>query len=333
MCCYFSMKGSINIPEIPEAEQTPLIVLLLDIIRQQQEQIEEQQRTRNCFLESRMSCKGFLGMIGRSKGIQRVFSEIRGVARTNSAVMITGESGTGKALVANAIHRLSARNKLRFMTLNCAAIPEQLLEVELFGHEKVAFRGARAKKGLFEMVDSGTILLNEIGEMSLKLQPKLLRVLQHGEVKRVGSDVNKKVDFRIISTTSSIVELERAIKNMRFSKELYYRASVVTINIPSLRERADDIPLLSYHFLNKYSGHYDKKIEDIPPATMEKLTSYHWAGNVRELENAIERAVIFSSTNELELWAFPENVQQGKDLFSCAKEKENEFDEGEGWDW
>ena len=229
-----------------------------------------------------------------------MLKEVENVATTDSTVLIRGESGTGKELVARAIHNISNRNKLALVKVNCAALPSELIESELFGHEKGAFTGAvNNRKGRFELADKGTIFLDEIGELPMELQAKLLRAIQEGEFERLGGERTLKVDARIIATTNR--NLEEAISKNQFREDLYYRLNVYPIECPPLRERQEDIPLLVQHFLKKYGPAFGKKIDSVPTSVMEKLMSYHWPGNIRELENIVERSMIISSRGKLEL--------------------------------
>jgi len=215
------------------------------------------------------------------------------VAPTDSSVLILGETGTGKELVARAVHRQSSRSEKPFVKLNCAAIPVGLLESELFGHEKGAFTGAVAQKtGRFELADKGTLFLDEVGDIPLELQPKLLRVLQEQEFERLGSNRTHKVDVRLITATHR--DLSEMVRQGSFREDLYYRLKVFPIQVPALRQRTEDIPKLVWHFIGLYAQRMNKRIEHIPPDTMDALLRYHWPGNVRELQNFIERAVILS---------------------------------------
>ena len=230
-------------------------------------------------------------IIGKDPQMMEIFEEIKTVAPTPSTVLITGESGTGKELIAGAIHYLSARRYKRFVKVNCAAISEELLESELFGHEKGSFTGAiRASEGKFVLADGGTILLDEVSEMSPKLQAKLLRVLQEKEVDKVGGREPIKVDVRVLATTNR--DLKKAIELGHFREDLFYRLNVVEISFPPLRERKGDIPELVQTFIRKYSQEMNKKITGIEKDTEQILLQYHWPGNVRQLENCIERAVV-----------------------------------------
>ncbi len=237
---------------------------------------------------------GFKNIVGQSKAMQEVFRLVEKVADTDSTVLITGESGTGKELIAHAIHYASDRRDKPFIPVNCAAIPEELLESELFGHEKGAFTHAiRTRIGRFELANKGTIFLDEIGEMSPSLQVKLLRVLQERKFERVGGVKTISVDIRVVAATN--IDLEEAVKEGRFREDLFYRLNVIPIKMPPLRERRSDIPLLANHFLKQYSKDKGRKVESISQEAMEVLMNYDWPGNVRELENIIERVVILSN--------------------------------------
>jgi len=242
----------------------------------------------------------FEGIVGHSSALRRVLQLVEAVARGNATVLLLGETGTGKELVARAIHNRSHRRDRTFVKLNCAAIPSGLLESELFGHERGAFTGAIAQKiGRLELADQGSLFLDEIGDIPLDLQPKLLRVLQEREFERLGSTRTKKVDVRIVAATHR--NLEEMISEKQFRSDLYYRLNVVPISIPPLRERPEDIPLLVRHFIRQAAQRMDKTIDTIPLETMEALTEYPWPGNIRELENVIERAVILSPGSVLDV--------------------------------
>jgi Nif-specific regulatory protein len=246
-------------------------------------------------------------MVGESAPMQRVFHFISKVAPTESTVLITGESGTGKELVARAIHRNSKRSLRPFVAVNCAALNESLLESELFGHEKGAFTGALAqKKGRLEIADGGTLFLDEIGDLSPALQVKLLRVLQEREFERVGGTQTIKVDIRLIAATNR--NLEEAIESGQFRQDLYYRLNVVAFEMPALRERRDDIVLLSNYFTEKYGIKCNRRLRGLSPEARARLTAYDWPGNVRELENAIERAVVLGTTDLILPEDLPEAV-------------------------
>jgi len=240
----------------------------------------------------------FEGVIGRSPALQRVLRDVEVVAPTDSGVLIHGETGTGKELIAQAIHNRSPRRERPFIKVNCAAIPSGLLESELFGHEKGAFTGAIMRKpGRFELADKGTLFLDEVGDIPLDLQAKLLRVLQEHEFERLGSTRTQQVDVRVIAATHR--DLKQMVEEGTFRSDLYYRLHVFPLLVPPLRQRRADIPLIARHFVDKYSQRMKRRIETIPARTMEMLANYRWPGNVRELQNFIERAVILSPGTSL----------------------------------
>jgi len=262
------------------------------------EQIEElnaQLAREKLYLEDEIrSDYQFDEIIGRSSALGRVLREIQTVAPTDSTVLISGETGSGKELVARAIHQLSRRREHAFVKLNCAAIPTGLLESELFGHEKGAFTGAISQRiGRFELANRGTVFLDEVGEIPLELQPKLLRVLQEREFERLGSSRTLRTDARLIAATNR--DLAALAGEQKFRQDLFYRLNVFPIAVPPLRDRRDDIPMLVRHFAQQFSRRMKKNIETIPSETMDSLTRYDWPGNIRELQNLIERAVILST--------------------------------------
>jgi len=277
-----------------------------------QKLIEEETQpfiVENIRLRQELSKKYRFGnLIGKSPRMLQLFEQIELIAESKSSVLLIGESGTGKELIASAIHYNSPRKDMPFIKINCASIPETLLESELFGYRKGAFTGATSdKKGKFEIADGGTIFLDEIGEMSLPLQAKLLRVLQEKEVEPIGGKP-KKVDIRIIAATNA--ELEELIQQKRFRLDLYYRLNVIRLDIPPLRERKEDILLLAKYFIERYSKENDKDIHSITPEAIKLLESYDWPGNVRELENLIERAVVLNQTGYLDVKDFPEVLEK-----------------------
>jgi len=242
----------------------------------------------------------FEQIIGESPALEAVFEQVECVAPTDSTVLIKGETGTGKELIARAIHNISSRCGRSFAKLNCAAIPFDLLESELFGHEKGAFTGAIAQRvGRFEMADNGTLFLDEVGDIPLALQPKLLRILQEQEFERLGSTRTRQVDVRLVAATNR--DLTEMVKRGEFRSDLYYRLNVFPIRIPPLRERREDIPLLVQYFMQKYARRMGKRIETVPPVTMQRLLDWPWPGNVRELQNMMERGVILSRGFVLEI--------------------------------
>jgi formate hydrogenlyase transcriptional activator len=246
-----------------------------------------------------VNARRFEQIIGSSPALESVLEQVERVAPTDSTVLVQGETGTGKELIARAIHNLSSRFGRPFIKLNCAAIPFDLLESELFGHEKGAFTGAIAQKiGRFELADKGTLFLDEVGDIPLPLQPKLLRVLQEQEFERLGSGRTHQVDVRLVAATHrNLVEM---VKRNEFRSDLYYRLNVFPVPLPPLRERREDIPALVEHFVEIYARRMGKQIDQISPATMSELTSYAWPGNIRELQNFIERSVILTSANVLQ---------------------------------
>ncbi len=248
-------------------------------------------------------------MVGESPAMQGIYGLVGRVARTDSTVLICGESGTGKELVARAIHINSPRASKPFVAINCAAIAESILESELFGHEKGAFTGAIARKlGKFELADEGTVLLDEISEMPLSLQPKLLRVLQERELERVGGTRPVRVDIRVVAATNR--DLQEAVRTGSFRQDLYYRLNVVTFTIPPLRDRRDDIPLLAAHFCDTYARKFNRRVSGVSPEAAECLMKYDWPGNVRELQNAIERAVVLGRDDVVRLEDLPDSVTE-----------------------
>jgi len=250
---------------------------------------------------------GLDNIVGQSTRMRAIFDMIQTVAPQTSRVLITGESGTGKELVARAIHENSARSQAPFITINCGAFPETLLESELFGYMKGAFTGANEnRQGLFQAAHGGTLFMDEIGNMSLTMQVKLYRVLQEGKVRPIGSTEESDVDVRIIAATNK--DFEKEIAEGRFREDLYYRLSVIPILVPPLRERREDIPLLARHFLENFRKTMEKPIEAISPEAMTRLESYDWPGNVRELENTMERAVALESGREISLRVLPDRI-------------------------
>jgi two-component system response regulator PilR (NtrC family) len=250
---------------------------------------------------------GLDNIIGQSPKMRAIFDLIQTIAPQTSRVLITGESGTGKELVARAIHENSLRAQAPFITINCGAFPETLLESELFGYMKGAFTGANEnRKGLFEAAHGGTLFMDEIGNMSLTMQVKLYRVLQEGKVRPIGSTEETDVDVRIIAATNK--EFEKEIAEGRFREDLYYRLSVIPIQLPALRERREDIPLLARHFLERFRKSMEKPIEGLSPEAVRRLEAYDWPGNVRELENTMERAVALETSGEISLRVLPDRI-------------------------
>ena len=242
----------------------------------------------------------FDNIVGRSQPMQEIFAAIERVAPTRATVLLAGESGVGKDLIARAIHFHSPRRDRPLVKINCTAIPENLMESELFGYEKGAFTGANTSKpGKFEQADTGTVFLDEIGDVPAAIQVKLLRVLQEREFERLGSNVTRHIDVRVIAATNQ--DLRAALEQGTFREDLYYRLNVVPLNIPSLRERKQDIPFLANHFVQKLAPETGSRVESITDAAMEKLMQYHWPGNVRELENVIERSLVMCSGTQLDV--------------------------------
>ena len=290
----------------------------------------EQEKTRlqaqNQYLQEEIKLTyNFEEIISKSKNFQKVLQQIEQVASTDATVLILGESGTGKELIARAVHNISNRSKRPLVKVNCATLPANLIESELFGHEKGAFTGAMDRKtGRFELADGGTIFLDEIGELSVELQAKLLRVLQEGEFERLGNPKTMKVNVRVIAATNR--NLQQAIEKKEFREDLYYRLNVFPIICPPLRERKEDIPLLVKHFCQKHEGKIGKKITNIPSNVMDALMAYDWPGNIRELENIIERALILSQNYILEYgeWVPLEKISESKGSSSKLGDIEKE---------
>jgi formate hydrogenlyase transcriptional activator len=266
----------------------------------------------------------FEGIVGESPALRQVLQLVETVATSDSTVLLLGETGTGKELLARSIHGRSRRKERTFVKLNCAAIPTGLLESELFGHERGAFTGAVTQKtGRLELADQGTLFLDEVGDIPLELQPKLLRVLQDGESERLGSTRTKKVDVRLVAATNR--DLDRMIEERQFRSDLYYRLNVFPIRVPPLRERPEDIPLLVRYFSQKYARRMEKRIENIPAAAMRKLMRWHWPGNIRELQNLVERAVILTRSSTLAI-SVPELANSGANLALARAGKSDEQD-------
>jgi DNA-binding NtrC family response regulator len=276
-------------------------------------------------LERQLSYQGVLGnMVGASQTMQEVFSLIQQVAPSRAAVLLTGESGTGKELAARAIHALSPRRSGPFVAINCAAMPDTLMESELFGHEKGAFTGAIERRaGCFELAQNGTVLLDEIGDMPAATQAKLLRVLEDGRVRRLGGKAEVQLDVRVIAATNA--PLETAIREGRFREDLYYRLNVFPIPLPSLRDRKEDIPMLASALLSDLNSKHGSKVTDISPEVEDRLCSYNWPGNVRELRNVMERAVILAGEGTIQPSHLPPgfNASPGASAVPAASVAEN----------
>ena len=301
-------------------DEEDMLFLIAGIIANKVKIYQRMSEEKSVLLEENLNLKkelyekyGIDNIIGKNKKMLDIFELIKMVEDTNTSILILGESGTGKELVAKALHFNSKRCYGPFVSINCAAIPENLIESELFGYKKGAFTGAGSdKKGKFLLADGGILFLDEIGEMPLYLQAKLLRAIQEKEIEPVGSELRIKIDIRILSATNK--DPKDLIKSGKLREDLYYRLNVVEIKIPPLKERKDDIPLLIQHFIEKYSKINSRKIKRISPEAMKVLQAYHWPGNVRELENVIERAVLLSKGSNIEIHELPSFIVQG-DLF------------------
>ena len=296
--------GAFNFIEKP-LERDRLLLVIKNALEQRRLQEE------NLALKSRFEQR--YEMVGESPAIKEIWGTIRKVAPTNATVLITGESGTGKELIARATHRNSEQSKASFIQVNCAAIPDELIESELFGHEKGSFTGATEKKiGKFEQADGGTIFLDEVADMSLKTQSKVLRVLQEGEVERIGSTKTIKVNVRVIAATNQ--NLEERIQKRLFRQDLYFRLNVIPIYVPPLMERKEDIPLLVKYFTKTYCRSNNFKEKKFTNELMAHFIKYNWPGNVRELQNTVERLIIMSPGELIGMDELPENILQGTEL-------------------
>ncbi len=304
--------GTLNVARLRNEPFTPEDVELLSqaasqiaiaidnaLVHEEVQKLKDKLAKEKLYLENEIRTEhNFEEIVGDSPALKKVLKQVEIVAPTDSTVLILGETGTGKELLARAIHNLSGRRDRTFVKMNCAAIPSGLLESELFGHEKGAFTGAITQKiGRFELADGGTLFLDEVGDIPPELQSKLLRVLQEQEFERLGSNKTVKVNVRLVAATNR--DLDRMVADKQFRSDLYYRLNVFPLTLPALRERREDIPLLVRYFTQKFARRMNKRIETIPTQAMEALTRYHWPGNVRELENMIERAVILSAGPEL----------------------------------
>ena len=285
----------------------------VNLVSMQVRQLLESRRLRheNAVLRQTTARQGFAGIIGRSPAMLDVFRLVETVCRTNSTVLISGESGTGKELVARAIHSLSLRRSRPLVAVNCGAMPEALLESELFGHVRGAFTGAeKDKKGLIEAAEGGTIFLDEIGDMPQTMQVKLLRVLQDHRFRPVGATEEITADIRVIAATNR--DLPKMVGEGKFREDLFYRLNVIPVSIPPLRERSEDLPLIAEHFLAKYTREMNKSIGGFAPEALSALSAYRWPGNVRELENVVERAVALESESHVSLGTLPANIRSGQ---------------------
>jgi two-component system nitrogen regulation response regulator NtrX len=292
-------KGAVDFIEKPPSTDRLLLTIQNELDRAR---LRDENRSLKQAAEVRHQ------MIGESSGLAQVMAAIGRAAPTNATVLIQGESGVGKELVARTIHRNSRRSRERFVQVNCAAIPEELIESELFGHEKGSFTGATEKQvGKFEQADKGTIFLDEIGDMSAKTQAKVLRVLQEGEVERLGSARTIKVDVRVIAATNK--NLEEEIEKGRFRDDLYFRLAVIPIHVPPLRERPEDIPLLVRHFVDYFCREGNYRPKRLTQAALDALQRYRWKGNIRELRNTVERTIIMTAGDMIDIVDLPENVR------------------------
>ena len=283
-------------------------------------------RAQNRFLQTEMEGR-LVEIVTENPAMRNLVQLAQRAAGSNSTILLLGESGTGKEVLARKIHQWSLRGNYPFTVVNCVAIPEQLLESELFGHERGAFTGAyQLRRGKFEVADRGTVFLDEIGEVPPSIQTKLLRILQDHEFERVGGTRSIKADIRVIAATNS--DLERSVKEGRFREDLYYRLNVVSIKLPPLRERKEDVPVLVEHFLRKYAGELKKPMKRLTPDALDGLIAYHWPGNVRELENVIERAMVLSEGDQIGSEDLPLQVTtgprrepfRGRDFHDAVKE-------------
>jgi two-component system nitrogen regulation response regulator NtrX len=294
-------KGAIDFIDKPLSTDR-VLVTVKNVL--EQERLRDENRALKKVVEVRHQ------MIGESASLKQVTAAISRAAPTNATVLITGESGVGKELVARTIHSNSKRTRERFIQVNCAAIPEELIESELFGHEKGSFTGATEKQiGKFEQADRGTIFLDEVGDMSPKTQAKVLRVLQEGEVERIGSARTIKVDVRVIAATNK--NLEEEIEKGTFREDLYFRLAVIPIYVPPLRERPEDIPQLVRHFMETISRDSNVRPKKISPAALDALQRYRWKGNIRELRNTVERLIIMTAGDTIDVGDLPETVRSG----------------------
>ncbi len=289
-------------------------------------QLKNKLHDENTYLKEEIKLThNFEEIITQNQDLQQILESVESVATTNATVLITGETGTGKELIARAIHNISKRCEHSLLKVNCAALPSNLIESELFGHEKGAFTGAHSRKiGRFELADGGTIFLDEIGELPLDIQPKLLKVLQDGKFERLGESKARTTNVRVIAATNR--NLENEIKTGQFRNDLFYRLNVFPIHIPPLRMRKNDIPLLVKHFVKKISKQHGKKINRIPDSLLKKFQAYQWPGNIRELENIIERAIIISNDEKLEIrdWLQMSDIEITSDKTLTLRDNERQ---------
>ena len=273
------------------------------------------QKTVSSLLSTGDNFASFENIVGKSEAMQTLKKRAKIVSQSNSTILITGESGTGKSLLASSIHKESPRKDMPFISVNCAAIPETLLESELFGYEKGAFTGAdkNGKLGKFQLADKGTIFLDEIGDMPMHLQVKLLTCLQNRKIDPIGSSKPVDVDVRIIAATNK--DLEKLVRENQFREDLYFRLNVIPLNIPPLRERPEDIAIMINHTINKYSSLLQKEIKGIDKNALNILLSYSWPGNIREIENVIEYAINMEASNIISISSLPDKLVKGKDIY------------------
>jgi transcriptional regulator with GAF, ATPase, and Fis domain len=315
----FIVGMTMDISEIKHAQEK--IISQFEEINELKNQLEAE----NLYLRHELkSTSSFGEIIGESDVLKHILYRVEQVAPMDTTVLLEGETGTGKELFARAIHQKSTRSNKPMITVNCASLPASLIESELFGHEKGAFTGALQKRiGRFELADGGTLFLDEVGEIPIELQAKLLRVLQEGEIERIGSQKAKKVDVRVIAATNR--DLEQEISKDRFRKDLFYRLNVYPITIAPLRDRTDDIPLLVDHFVKRFNQKLGKNITRIPRKAMGELKLYDWPGNIRELENIIERAMILSKTSTLKVEKLKIPVQASDEKLQTLVDHEREY--------
>jgi len=303
----------------------PLILEEMKIVLNRILCIQNLERQNQQLREKLVRKYEFAQMVGKSKKMRQLFRMIEKIARADCTVLLRGESGTGKELISRAIHHNSVRKEEPFVVINCAAVPESILEAEFFGYEKGAFTDAGyKKKGMFEVADKGTIFLDEISDMSLRMQAKILRVIEEKRFNHLGSTKPIQVDARILAATNK--DLEKMIQQGTFREDLYYRLNVVSVLAPPLREKKEDILLLAQHFLTKYTAHHGKKVKSISPQVMDHLRRYSWPGNVRELENAMERAIVLSSGEIILLEDLPPYLQP---TFPSTESSPSSLEEGE----
>jgi transcriptional regulator with PAS, ATPase and Fis domain len=293
---------------------TLLASLLAYRVNSYQKREEETKQLISENIELRKELKSqytFKSIVGKNEQVRKILEQVKTISNTAAPVLISGETGTGKEQIAKIVHFLSDRREKKFISVNCAAIPENLLESELFGYSKGAFTGASGdKKGKFELADNGTLFLDEIGELPVHLQPKILRALQEKEIEPLGSEKTVKIDIRIIAATNR--DLEKMIADNKFRADLYFRLNVINLKLPPLRERRDDIPLLADFFIKRYNEQYSKNIAGILKDVEDLFMAYEWPGNIRELENVMERSIIMAQSNMIDMSLVPDSIRQIK---------------------